>query len=241
MKKFLQSKIGIFLFISASISVLFFYVLLSSLEISKESNKIPGDEYYLNSDFKESDELLTRVPNLSDMLAGPIISFSDPNQGDKYARVIMVEYSDFKCDFCQKQEQELKKILDKYRDQVRLIWKDYPETDESSESFQAAIAGRCANEQGKFWEYHDFLFEYNDTLNEDTFIKLAEFAQLNIKDFKDCLQNDEEVITQIKDNAKEANALGITGIPFIYINSQEIMGQSSYEDLESIVETELNR
>jgi protein-disulfide isomerase len=239
--KFLQSKIGIFIFIGASISVLFIYVFLSSIDISGEDRALPSDEYFLNDNFDEGDELVTKVPNLKDMLAGPIISFTDPNQGDKYAKVIIAVYSDFKCDFCQRQEQDIKKILQKYSDSVRLIWKDYPESGEESESFQAAIAGRCANDQGKFWEYHDFLYEYNEKLDQDTFVRLAELAQLNMRDFKDCLENPEEVIAQIRDNIKEANALGITGVPFIYVNTQEIMGETSYDDLEQLVEVELGR
>jgi predicted DsbA family dithiol-disulfide isomerase len=239
--KFLQTKIGIFFFISAAIAALFIYVLLNSLDIAGNKASKQDDKYYLNKDFKENDELLTRVPNLSDMLAGPIISWNDPSQGDKYAKVIIVEYSDFKCDYCQRQEQNIKKVLADYRDYVRIVWKDYPENDSGSESYQAAVAGRCANEQGRFWEYHDFLYEYNDDFDQDSFVRLAELADLNIKDFKDCLENDEEVIAQINDNIKEANALGITGIPFIYVNDQELMGEATYEDLEQLVEVEMGR
>ena len=239
MRKFIESKIGIIIFISASLSALLFYVVLSSGRVSTDNHG--QDKYFLNENYDNGDELITKVPNLSDMLAGPIISWDDPNQGDKYAKVILVEYADFKCDYCRAQEQNLKRILDKYRGLVRLIWKDYPETDESSESFQAALAGRCANEQGLFWEYHDFLFEYNDDLSRENLIHLANLAGLNERDFMDCIDNDQEHADQIRSNMTEADALGITGIPFVYVNNQELFGNSSYEDLELLVEIELSR
>ncbi|MEK7557820.1 MAG: thioredoxin domain-containing protein [Patescibacteria group bacterium] len=200
-------------------------------------DKQKNDKYYLKN-LNETDPLITTVPDINRLLAGPIISQNDPNFGPKTAPITIVIYSDFLCDFCQKQEVILKTIIQRYSDKIKLIWKDYPENDQRSLSFQAALAGRCAMEQNKFWQYHDILYQNNTELNQDKFIKIAK--QLNLKEnkFKQCL-TERTPQQQIKNNMLEANALEITGIPFIYVNQQEIMGQTSEEELIAIIEAEL--
>jgi protein-disulfide isomerase len=194
---------------------------------------------YSFKDKLNSDPLLTKVPDLKEMLAGPIISVTDPSLGPTDAPVILVEFADYACEYCQKQEKILQEIIRLYPGKVRLIWKDYPETNESSSSFQAAQAARCAGEQNQFWPYHDLLFQANQ-LKLTNFLELAQQLNFDVNQFKQCLAS-EQVKTLIKDNIEEANALAITGIPFIYVNNQEVMGNISLEDLKKIIETELRK
>ncbi|MCK5061617.1 thioredoxin domain-containing protein [Candidatus Parcubacteria bacterium] len=231
--------IGSLLMVLLIIFVFIFAIMSQYRGETKKTIFLP-DKYFFKQDYQVDDPFITRNPGLRDMLAGPIISAADPATGDARASVVIVEYSDFVCKHCFEQEQLLKKIVSDYKYKVRLIWKDYPELDQDSASYQAAIAGRCAQEQAQFWPYHDFLYEYKDRLNRGTFLEIANLLELNIDNFKNCLESD-KVKDLINDNVAEANALDITGIPFIYVNDQEIMGQIDYEDLKKIVEIELGK
>lgn len=242
-KKYKKSTIFTPLFIITSLLALillgFFsvYFKINSNTYLLPNKQVVNDKYYFKK-LAKTDPLITIAPNMSNVLAGPIISPKDPSFGPETAPITIVEYSDFLCDFCQKQEIILKNIIQRFPDKIKLIWKDYPENDYNSISFQAALAGRCAAEQNKFWQYHDLIYKNNTELDQNKFLNLAEQLNLNKNKFQQCF-NKKTPQRQIKNNILEANALEITGIPFIYLNQQEIMGQISEEELAKIIETEL--
>ncbi len=220
----------------------FIYIVLwPRLESNDEAvARVNSDKYYLNDDFKNDDPYITKNPTLKDILKGPIISKNDPWFGSEIAPVTIVYFSDFTCTFCESQERILKKIVTDYTTQVRLIWKDYPENDKNSISYKSAIAGRCALAQGKFWQFHDALFAVAEEAREDDFYAIAGELDLNGKEFKKCYTK-QETAQSVEDNMEEADALGIVGIPFIYVNDKEVMGEVSYEELRGMVEGELGK
>lgn len=239
-----KQKFPTILFVTASLSALallfliFFFarIILSDILYPAPSKQV----FYLNDKLDESDPMITKKPDFKEALEGPIITDADPQAGDKNAIVTIVLFSDFKCRYCQEQEAAIGQIMDKYKNTVRLLWKDFPEVDQSSVSWQAAIAGRCAFRQGKFWQYHDLLFANMDKLDNEKFLELAKSAKLNLINFDDCMQ-DNLAKKQVLDNITEANALGISGIPFIYVNDQQIIGPLVFDDLEMLVDAELKK
>lgn len=237
-----KPKFSSSLFVASSLSafviVCIFYLYLSfATSFIGRSNSGSADTYYLKGGISQNDPLLTKRPDLKDMLAGPIISSLDPSLGEIDAPVVIVEFSDFTCAYCQNQERVIKKVMSVYKDKLKLLWKDYPDGNINSISYQAAVAARCAGEQNKFWLYHDALYEQKIRDN-DTFTEIADQLKLNKKIFNDCL-NSGRFRQLINDNIKEANALDITGVPFVYINDQEVMGEINFEDLEKIIKLEL--
>jgi predicted DsbA family dithiol-disulfide isomerase len=244
-KKKFPAKTFILLSMASLFLVFFlytFFVLIfwySGASSSSRNTLNFPNQYYLNDEFAENDPLITSVPTLKDMIRGPIISKNDPSLGAENAKVNIVEFSDYQCQFCQKQEAILREVVKEYGDKVRLIWKDFPEENVDSVSFRAAIAGRCAFEQDKFWEFHDLLFKETE-LNKNKFFDFANQLKLNEDDFQDCLKNN-EIIKMINDNVSEAAALNITGVPFVYINDQEVMGEINRENLKQLIDIELNR
>ncbi len=241
------------LFVATSLLVFFmlgffYFVLVFSqtearLKFASNNTNNTSDnleKYYLNYNYNEKDPFITKNPSLEDMLTGPIVSRLDPIMGSREAPVSIVEFADYTCQFCYQQEQLLKKVIKDYGDKVNLVWKDYPEGEINSISWQAGVAARCAGEQGKFWQYHDLLFNNHDKLNSDLFLKIAADLNLDIAKFKKCQQG-KKVIALIKDNIDEANALDINGVPFIYVNNQEIMGYMGEEDLRRVIDVELNK
>jgi predicted DsbA family dithiol-disulfide isomerase len=188
---------------------------------------------------KGVDPFITRGPGANNALSGPIIRKNDPILGPEDAPVTIVEFADFKCDICQKQNQVLKRVQEEYGDKIRVIWKDYPSYEKNSPSFKAARAGRCAWRQDGFWSYADLLYENNDKeQNDQLFISLAGDAGLNVYDFRSCLQ-ERRVDDLIMNNIVEASNLGIPGIPFLYVNEQEVMGEAGYEEVKRLVGIEL--
>jgi protein-disulfide isomerase len=146
-----NEKLPIKIFIMGSFSALILFVALLiflNSGLPATDTTYGSDKYFFNKDAGNNDNndpLMTRVPSLKDVLAGPIISDLDPSIGPKDAKVNIVVFSDADCGFCLEQEAVLKKILDVYPDQVRLIRKDFPDTKKTSFSWQSAIAGRCAD------------------------------------------------------------------------------------------------
>lgn len=103
-----------------------------------------------------------------------------PSLGDENAPVTMIEYSDFQCPFCGKFARDTEpKLVEKYvRDgTLRIEWRDFPYL--GQESANAAFAARAAQEQGKFWEYHDLLYENQESANSGAFSdeKLLDLAR----------------------------------------------------------------
>lgn len=239
-----KQKFSIPLFIIAGLSTFIilalFFILFKMLlfyKINQTSNQ--SDKYFFKN-FSQGDPLTTKIPDINDILAGPIISQNDPSLGPIDAPITLVIFSDFECKFCQTQERIIKAIMEQFQGKIRLIWKDYPENNLNSTSFKAAIAARCANLQNKFWEYHDILFQNKENLNQDNFISFANQLNLDKNQFENCLENN-DIKKIIKDNMDEANALNIIGIPFIYLNDQEVMGELTINDLKKMVENELNK
>lgn len=238
-----KTKFPAFLFIAASLAAFiltpFLYFTLKS-SVASSSKNYELSQYFFNTGFKQNDPLVTNMPDLKDMLRGPIIGSSDPILGKRGAKVALVEYSDYTCEFCKKQELALKKIATLYGDKIKIVWKDYPGGKPNSDSYKAAIAARCAGEQGNFWQYHDLLFANAGNLNTDKFIELANSLNLNETKFKDCLI-DKNILNIIKDNVAEANALQITGVPYIFVNDKEVMGEITFTELKQMIDLELNK
>ncbi len=239
MKKLNKKQIKIIVFLSLFVFLLIYgsgmfilFMFSSNVKNKNFSHRVP-DKYFLNKNFK-NDPYLFRNPDLSDILRGPIISSSDPGFGRVDAPVAIVQFEDFLCDNCVEQEKVLKKMQKKYPNQLRVIWKDYPEADINSISFQASRAGRCAFEQGKFWEYHDFLFANNKNLSQELFLQGAKKLGLNLVEFKECLK-ERKVDKQILENIEEANALNIIGVPFLYVNDKEFLGLVNETELEKVI------
>lgn len=186
-----------------------------------------------------SDPFVTKAANLNKMLTGPIITDIDEVFGLSESPVTVTYFGDYTCKYCLAQISKIKKIIkNEYSDKVKLVWKDFPLSDDTdTNSYKLAIAARCAGEQGKFWDYQDTI---SGELTKEN-IDLHEYANksgLDIEPFNECLQTPDKIRKIILDNKKEGNALNITGVPFIYINKQEFMGEISDNEFKRVVEIE---
>lgn len=199
-----------------------------------------ADTFYFNNDYNETDPLLTAVPTLDKMITGPIITGLDPSIGASDAPVNIVVYTDFTCWYCGQTIADARQIQRQFPAKVRVVHKDFPSADKTFKSYQAAIAGRCAQAQNKFWEMSNLLYQNYDNLSQVLFNSLTRELKLNQPQFEQCLTNG-ATTALINDDIKEANALRINGIPTVYVNKQEIMGKVTHEELKQAIEEELKK
>jgi len=200
-----------------------------------EKNSAPKEEIRGSASENFYDPLITRVPSVK--ISEPTADDQDPFFGDRSASVKIFVYGDFDCAFCREEILNLKKIVGEYPNFV-LFWKNYPDRDQNSQSYQAALAGYCANEQNRFWELETVL-PGEERLTENSVSAAAETAGLNKKEYENCLASGrgEEKIGR---DIAEADALEINGVPFVFFGRQEIMGRASLDELRKMAEIELN-
>jgi protein-disulfide isomerase len=158
--------------------------------------------------------------------------------GPKDAPVTIVEFSDFHCPFCGRVVATLKKIMRLYPQQVRLAFRDFPIANLHPMAPKAAEAARCAGEKGKFWEYHDLLFESQAKTTPADFKRFAEQLKLDADSFATCLDSGKYAAAVAAD-VQEGARLGITGTPTFFINGRLVVGALPLEMFQRLIDREL--
>ena len=159
-------------------------------------------------------------------------------KGDPNASVTIVEFSDFQCPFCQKADLTVSQLLRKYDGRVKVGYRDFPLREIHPHAEMAAEASRCAGEQGKFWEYHDALFENQSKLDEASLAEHAVSLQLNAKMFHDCLAN-RKFKDQVEADVQEGRKVGVAGTPSFFINGIFLNGSQALTEFEKIIDAQL--
>jgi len=100
------------------------------------------------------------------------------------------------------------------------------------------MAAECAHEQGKFWEFHDLMFENQSLLGRDLFLRAAGDLGMDVAAFTTCI-DENRYESEVLDDYYAADALGITGTPTFYINGQIVSGALPFERFERIILAQL--
>ena len=154
----------------------------------------------------------------------------DPVKGDPDAPITIIEFSDFQCPFCSRFfTQTLPAIQENYIDTgiVKLVYRDFPIDSLHPNARPAHIAAECADEQGKFWEYHDVLFEnqgqWNRLSSSDLRSQLNQYAtsmRLNSESFDSCLSS-QSMADEVNADYLQASQYGATGTPTFFIGNEK--------------------
>lgn len=171
-------------------------------------------------------------------LTEPTVTFVDPAVGPASAAVTIVEFGDFQCQPCKDLSENLAAVLRSFPDDVRLVWKDMPNESAHPVATLAAVAAQCANRQGKFWEYHDALFERQTYLSEDELLNAANDVGLDAEAFSRCYDN-RDTLDVVRRGFEEGQALGILATPTIYIGDDATSGALTIEQLTAAVRAAL--
>lgn len=161
-------------------------------------------------------------------------------RGNPDAKIVIIEYSDFQCPFCGKVQATVEQILKDYDGKVKLYYKQFPLTQIHPNAQKAAEASLLAADQGKFWEYHDLLFENQDELDPASLKRYA--AQLNLDTEKFNSGLDSGIKAQaVNKDLEEGIRNGVGGTPMFFINGQVVSGAQPYSVFKQTIDSELNK
>lgn len=165
----------------------------------------------------------------------------DLTLGNPNAPVTMVEFADFQCPFCARMFSDtLPQIKEKYvkTGKVKFVYRDFPISSIHQFAQKAAEAGECADEQEKFWQYHDLLYTRQQQLSHENLKKWAGEVGLDVTKFNQCLDSGKYADEVAKDLA-DGQAAGVTGTPATFVNGRLVSGALPYAQFEAIIEEAL--
>ncbi len=168
-----------------------------------------------------------------------VVTSDDPSLGNPSAPVKIVEFADFQCPYSKEASTTLRELALKYPNEVYYVYRDFPLTEIHPLSQKAAEAGECADDQGKFWEYHDKLYQNQSRLDDDSFVQFAMQLNMNVKRFEGCLssgQHTDEVIEDYLDGLEAS----VRGTPTFFLNGNRIAGSIPADVLDDLVQSILS-
>ncbi len=171
-----------------------------------------------------------------------VIPSANPFRGPAGAAIVMTEFSDFQCPSCRAVEPTLKEVLAAYPTQVKLVYVNFP-LPMHQFAEKAAVAALCANEQGKFWDYHDRLFEHQTdwTAGADVrplFDGYAGELGLDHARFDACLASG-RMLALLRADIARGTALKIEGTPTLYVNERRVAVGATTADMKVMIDEAL--
>ena len=159
----------------------------------------------------------------------PAARATDPARGSAAKDALVItEYADFSSLYSRAAEPELRSVLLDNKD-IRHVWRDFPAISDSPLGMLSAAAGRCASEQGHFWEMHDALIT-STRLDKEMISLIAQKLGLNTANFEDCLASG-TFAASIQQDMDEARANHLTNAPTFFIGKSVLSGQVTASDL----------
>lgn len=163
-----------------------------------------------------------------------------PSQGPPQARVTIVEFSDFECPFCRKLQPVLRRVLERWPREVRLVYKHFP-LDRHRHAFGASKAAVCADRQGRFWEFHDALYREDQDMSPRGMASVAEALGLEQGPFEACLR-DEMTSAAVQADRSLAGRAGVRGTPTLFVNGRRLQAPSQLEsEIEALLALQTQR
>ena len=175
-------------------------------------------------------QVLLRAPRIA-------VAATGPAKGPATAKVTIVEFSDFQCPYCSKGKKVIDEVVKMYGDKVRVVFRDFP-LDFHDTAQKAAEAGLCANDQNKFWEMHDWMFDNQQTLDVDTLKAAARKLGLDGAKFDQCLTSNQHE-ADVKANMNDGRKAGVSGTPAFFVNGVMLSGAQPIERFKSEIDRAL--
>ncbi|HET7004658.1 MAG TPA: thioredoxin domain-containing protein [Candidatus Binatia bacterium] len=163
-----------------------------------------------------------------------------PARGADNAPVTIVKFEDFHCPFCKEAQNTLAALATRYGERVRIVHKDYPIDSLHPQARLAHVAARCAQEQGKFWAYHDALYAAAPKASPEDLKSFAQASGVELQPFEACLSSG-KYAAAIESDINEGTRVGVTGTPAFFINGRMLGGAQPLEQFVRIIEEELEQ
>jgi len=162
-----------------------------------------------------------------------------PVKGPANAPVTIVAWSDFECPFCSRVVPTLKALEEEYKGKIKIAFKHQPLPFHPNAK-PAAAAAMAAHEQGKFWEYHDKLFENQRALDRASLEKYAQDLKLDMAKFKAAMDSG-KYNELIEADSAEGSRVGANGTPTFFINGRTLVGAQPIEAFKRVIDEELKK
>jgi len=165
----------------------------------------------------------------------------DPVLGEDNAPVTIIEFSDFQCPYCARfREQTFDQIKENYIDtgKVKFVYRDFPLSSIHPMAQKAAEASECADEQGKFWEYHDKIFAGQSSLSIDNLKQWANDLGLDTAKFNSCLDSG-KYESEVKNDLSDGSAAGGRGTPYFLVGNTALSGAYPFDSFKQAIESQL--
>lgn len=163
----------------------------------------------------------------------------DPSLGPADAPITIIEFGDYECPFCRQWYVEvLPKLMSKYPQQVRFVYRDFPLSSIHANASPAAVAANCAAEQDAFWQFHEKLFSMEQGLSTEAYQQYARQLGLDMDAFETCLR-DGRYQDEVEADFEFAARLGVRSTPTFFINGIAIVGAQPVEIFEQVIDLEL--
>lgn len=158
-----------------------------------------------------------------------------PSWGNANAPITVVEFADFECPFCQRSVATLERLKAAYGpEKLRIVFRDLP-IDTHERAIPSALAAHCAHEQGRFWDFHQTLFENQTQLQDENLKAYAGKLKLDEVKFAQCFDS-KKFQSLVEKSRKEADALGLDSTPTFVINGIIVPGAQPFEVLKEKID-----
>lgn len=161
-----------------------------------------------------------------------------PARGPEDAPVTIVEFSDYQCPYCKRAEPTVRRVLERYPEQVRFVYRHYPLDRIHPLARPAAEAAACAEAQGRFWDYHEKLFAPDANLETESLNAYAKEIGLDMDRFTRCVE-ERETRSQVESDVAAGQAAGVGGTPAFFVNGILMSGARPFEDFVGLIEQEI--
>ncbi|OGL40418.1 MAG: hypothetical protein A2043_01380 [Candidatus Schekmanbacteria bacterium GWA2_38_9] len=177
-------------------------------------------------------------------LALNTLSFAEqqnpPSKGTMDGHVTIVEFSDFECSYCAKVQPTISKVLDEYKNEVKLLFRHFPLTHFHKNAFKASLAAEAARKHGKFWTMHDKMFDNQQNIKEEDLLKYAAELKLDIDEFKKAM-NSQEVKDIVERDMQLGKEFGVLATPTFFVNGRMFLGNKPIEVFREAIDDALGR
>lgn len=240
-------KNNMVIFMSIGIFVTFFIGYTVGMNFDQNTSTLQQELKYLEQ----------KIDDLENRDSFPTIKISkddDPILGNPDAPISIIEFSDYQCPYCARFYFETLPLLEEQyieKGIVNFIYRDFPIQNSHPNAMVAAIASECADDQGKFWEYHDMLFDQQSTWRSlETNLAISTFKQfaLNLglkqESFDSCLDSG-KYFDEVNKDLADGRSNKISGTPAFFIGNDKlgytsIFGAKSFSDFQSIIDKKLD-
>jgi len=166
----------------------------------------------------------------------PVSVDDDPTWGPVDAPVTIVEFGDYQCPFCKRfYDETLPQIQATYEGRVRFVYRDFPLAAIHPRAQKAAEASECADDEGRFWEYHALLWANQQELDVASLKAYAAQVGLDTATFDDCLDSGKNA-QEVQKDYSDGISYGVQGTPSFFINGQQLLGAQPFSEFQTMID-----